>query len=107
MKYRSFATLAAALAMLTMAGGHPTTASAKAEMTHASAVQAQERHAAEQAAAIVVAQAERYGEPASSHMEARPVPAQNDGHTPFDPLALGIAGFAVMASLALRRSPNK
>lgn len=107
MKYRSFTTLAATLAMLTMAGSHPITASAKAEMSHASVAQAQERRVADQASTIVVAQADHYGAPATTGMDAHPVATQGEGHTPFDPLALGIAGLAVMASLALRRSPNK
>jgi hypothetical protein len=113
MKYRSFVTLAAVLAVMSMAGSPLSSAVARTEATSASTTVVMPVKAK---STELYAQASNFGEPHPVRLDAQLTStgskaevSGNSAHDAmgFDLMALVLAGLAVMGSLAFRRSPNK
>ncbi|CAN5663143.1 hypothetical protein BH09PSE5_BH09PSE5_24470 [soil metagenome] len=113
MKYTSFATLAAAFAVVMLAGTAAPLATAKSDVNQqATAVQSKVANAV--GATQLYADAGVLNSSRTVRFDAQPVgteAAQTSviagDHDPLNIAALVLAGFAVMGSLAFRRSPNK
>jgi hypothetical protein len=118
MKYRSFATLAALLAIAAITGSYTIAASARADspvsvaMVMTSAPRGPQQlqlyaQANDFSASHSATRLDAQPVSASSQLNTQIVSNSNDDRAPLNLSALVVAGLAVMGSLALRRSPNK